>query len=870
MSGDIDYPGLLRELSSSKFSQLRPGQLAALEEYSASYTVTPDLAIELPTGAGKSLIALLIGEAWRREGKTVAVLTGNKTLARQMEAESALLNVPIVRFEGAGNSIPLPSKRQYRRAQAIAVMNYWVMINQGSKIDSADLLIIDDAHLAESALDSLYSVEIDRYEHPILFQALVRDLAQAFPDYASLQDALTDAPSRTGTELLSFLDQSAFADRFRSIMDSASEMLTDDDLRYRWSRIRDRYHEVNIYCSTRSLWLRPYVYPLQDFERYADAEQRIYLSATIGNPADLARRLGTNPIVKLPIESAMSAQTYGRRLLVLNADDSADLPHRLERVIAAALQVQPKSVWLCASRKDAETYQTAVKQWLLSQGLPDGPTWLLSPLGDEIDQFKSSPAGHLFVGGRFDGMDFSADQCRLVILATQPRAINLQEEFLVSYLRDAEFMIQRLNQRIVQALGRCNRSEDDYGVYILADRRFSTHFGQESRRRGLSANIQAEIDLAEDYTELDDAELIERVTSFLRGDFDQFDSDLLEVTSAVPQTAENNQEDDSKTEVSGWLKLYSRQDYVGAEVDFRTRQESYSHAGIREVGAFAQWCEAKAAFLEGRRGDVAAAARSLETLQLAIARGGASSWFNRLRASLLRHRNQERAVQPVGEDDFRAVVVQSFDDHLERMGTAKRFEKWRRRVTEGLASVHHDQFAEALEFVGTLLGFVATRPRYGAATDCRWRGIFGNTHEVVTWEAKIEHLADSMIDAHAVGQAHNQASRATTELGTQGYTIRGLIVTHLQQLEPAAASSIGTIKVIRKEAVVELWNRVNSLLGRYAGKWKVNSSEARLDAADSIASQLPPTGWLTRAIDTTGTFVDAEILLQEWPHPGMK
>jgi len=79
--GAIDYVQLLSELGSATFTDLRPAQVAALERYSADHSATPDLAIELPTGAGKSLIALLICEAWRREGKTVAVLTGNKTLA---------------------------------------------------------------------------------------------------------------------------------------------------------------------------------------------------------------------------------------------------------------------------------------------------------------------------------------------------------------------------------------------------------------------------------------------------------------------------------------------------------------------------------------------------------------------------------------------------------------------------------------------------------------------------------------------------------------------------------------------------------------------------------------------------------------------
>ena len=825
---------------------------------------TPDLAIELPTGAGKSLIALLICEAWRQDGKTVAVLTGNKTLARQMEAEGRALGVPVERFEGAGSSIPLPRRRRYRRAQAIGVMNYWVMFNQNPVVDSADLLVIDDAHLAEGALDSLYSVEVDRFAHPALFDTLVRALAEAFPDYATFQDAADDVPSRAGTELLSFLDQSAFVDRLRSTVDNAAELQTDDDLRFRWERVRERLHEVNLYADTRSLWLRPYVYPLRDNDRYADPQQRIYMSATIGDPADLARRLGTEPIVKLPVGAEQSAETYGRRLLVLNPDDPAAIPGRLDAVMLAALRIQPKSLWLCSSKPDAERFRTEVTAWLEANGLPSGPSWLLSSLGDELDRFKAAGAGHLFAAGRFDGMDFNADECRLVVLATQPRAINPQEAFAADYLRDAGFMMQRLNQRILQALGRCNRAEDDFGVYLLVDRRFAAHFSQEARRRGLPPNVQAEIDLAENHTELSTTELVDYIERFLRQDFVAFDAELAEAVRDLP-TVQAPELDDSTAEVLGWLELHGRQDYRSAEGHFRARQEACGARGLRELGAFAQWCEAKAAFLEGRRGDPAAAERALSALEHAIDRGGAtSSWFNRLRSSLLRHRQVEAATLTVNSDDFRVATIRAFDELLERVGP-RRLDRWRARLEADLRSTSHDQFAAGLAQLGDLLGYASARPRYGAATDCRWRGVFGNWREAITWEAKIEHGSDAVVDAHAIGQANNQRNRAETELGPSGYGVRGTIVTHLQQVEPSAAASAGTIKVVRKDAVLELWARTGALLGAYADDWSADIPEARLMAADGIAPRLPPTGWLDRALTDEGLFVETGTLLAEWP-----
>src|SRR5439155_15044717 len=136
---------------------------------------------------------------------------------------------------------------------------------------------------------------------------------------------------------------------------------------------------------------------------------------------------------------------------------------------------------------------------------------------------KAAKQGHLFVAGRFDGMDFKADECRLVVVTTLPRAINLQEEFISAYLRDAGFMKRRTNQRIVQALGRCNRADDDFGVYVLADRRFASHFGLESNREGIPSNMVAELDMAQDNAEIDETNLSNKVAAFLRQDFKSYD-----------------------------------------------------------------------------------------------------------------------------------------------------------------------------------------------------------------------------------------------------------------------------------------------------------------------------------------------------------
>jgi hypothetical protein len=871
MTGKTDYAALLAELNSPEYRDLRPAQDAVLKAYASGYTEKKDVAIELPTGAGKSLLALLIGEVWRRENKKVAILTGNKTLARQMEKMAGSLGVPAARMEGTGPSIPASDKRAYQRTQAIGIMNYWVYFNQNPVIDAADLLIMDDAHLAEHCLHSLYSVEINRGDHKELFEAIVTELAARFPEYSVLQDAADPQSGQTTpTELLSFFDQHLVVSRIREIVEASPTIEADKSLRFRWRRLRERLEESNLYLSNSSLWFRPYIYPLMVNPHYDTAAQRLYMSATIGECADLSRRLGVQPIAKVQIPQELSSTTYGRRMLIMNKIEETDLPEQLQVAILAALRVHPKSIWLCESRHDAERFQDLVSIWLNQNDFVGQPTWILTSLGDEIDEFKNAPKGHLFVAGRFDGMDFKANECRLVILTTLPRAINAQEEFFTAYLRDSGFMLRRLNQRIVQALGRCNRDPNDFGVYVLADRRFATHFGRESNRVALPDNIMVEIDSAEDATEIKTEELAQRVTAFLNQEFAMFDADLDAHRQKAPlqKIVDTSTLDTSEAEVLGWTEMFENKNY-GAAQKYFGRCSTQTQTSHRELSAFFQWSAAKASFLLGGQGDIAARSEAPDLLESAIERGGKSSWFNRLRSSLNRYRtNQGTSGKPL-QPEYAYVVLHGFDDILEKYGPkGVAFQRWAERITAYLNSETHSDFQLGLEELGKVLGFAALRPRYGAATDCRWRGIFGNTREVVTFEAKIENEPSGKIVPHHVGQAHIQLTRAKEEFSNKGFLVRGTIVTHLTDLESTVASSLGEIRIIQKEAVVALWKKILGILTLYRSQWSLEDVEARIVAAEALLTRFPKEGWLSNALSTSEIFVHEADLTGDWPSLG--
>ena len=617
--------------------------------------------------------------------------------------------------------------------------------------------------------------------------------------------------------------------------------------------------------STTSIWIRPYVYPLVSNAHYAGAKQRLYVSATIGDTSDLSRRLGVNPIEKIPVPTEFAEKTSGRRLVVMNRIEQEDFPVRLQQVVFDALSLHPKSVWLCSSESEATKFCNNVSEWLNRNGLTGHPTWILTALGDEIEHFKASPKGHLFVGGRFDGMDFSADECRLVVVTTIPRAINSQEEFICAYLRDSGFMRRRLNQRIVQSLGRCNRSADDFGIYVLADRRFATHFSLESNLNSLPRDMIAEFDMAQDDAEISIEVLQDKLQRFLKTDFQSYDLELKNYQDKLPNPVPPSPIPDfSDSEVIGWAALMD-EDYETAAIRFEECWSVCLKANLREIGAFEKWTWAKALYLQSLRHKPGAREKALQTLEEAITRGGHTSWFNRMRASLYRATEKKSSTVTAG-NDYGAALLRTFDDILEIVGTkTSKFEAMCNKISANLSSSSHTDYCIGLEELGKLLGYQPKRSKRKAAEDCLWRGTFGNAREVITFEAKIEHDDKQSISPTDVGQANNQFNRATAEYGPLGYKVCGTMVTHLKAIEKTAESSLGKVRILEKEAIAELWERLRTLLSIYRDDWSLDDIGARQSAAQIISSRLPPVNWLIRVIETDGTFLSSKVLLREWP-----
>lgn len=114
--------------------------------------------------------------------------------------------------------------------------------------------------------------------------------------------------------------------------------------------------------------------------------------------------------------------------------------------------------------------------------------------GDDsaVERWRDAPCAQLVTAGRFDGLDFPDDVCRLVIIPSVPAASSEFERFTVAYLGDAAYMRHRVGQRVTQA-PRANRTAGDSALYVGLDPAFGGALAESAVRASLGSDVQADV-----------------------------------------------------------------------------------------------------------------------------------------------------------------------------------------------------------------------------------------------------------------------------------------------------------------------------------------------------------------------------------------
>ena len=483
-----DPESLFRGLSrrAPQIQHLWAHQADVLRTWYSNHIDTPDLALELPTGTGKTLIGLLIGDFVRQSRDyRVAYLCPNRQLAHQVGALAEDYSIDSRVLVGSQGSYNQADFNAFISSSTIAVTTYSAIFNINPRIDSANLLILDDAHASEDFIGSLWNVDVNRGDHHDLYLALLDLFKDVIPgsQLSKLESESAPEARVECTKIPTPIAQKR-CEELRDFLDSS---LSELNLRYPWSMVRDHLDACHIYVTWPSISIRPITPPTSHHAPFASAQQRIYMSATLGEGGELERITGVREIERLPVPEGWNREGTGRRF-ILFPDQS--LPAESAKTAAITLVGEPtRSLILTPNRTTSKEVIDHLEK------LSPSPAILsAADIENSLEPFMQKDHAALVLHNRYDGLDLPGDACHLEWICGLPGATNAQETFLLNRLRVESLLRDRIRTRLTQALGRCTRNATDHAVVIISGNEALDFCNKIENRSGFHPELQAEIE----------------------------------------------------------------------------------------------------------------------------------------------------------------------------------------------------------------------------------------------------------------------------------------------------------------------------------------------------------------------------------------
>ena len=719
-------------------------QADALRTYYEEHRDTPDIALEFPTGAGKTLVGVLIAE-WRRRAlsERAAFVCSNNQLAHQAAAKARGYGVDVVLLIGPNREWGDDDRAAFEAGSAVAITNYHHIFNSDPKID-AQTLVLDDAHAGEPAVAGRWTINAER--GGTLYDGLRDVIEDTLPRHVAslLREEGADPRARQIVELVA---PTVVAHRQSDIARILDELLKDGSpSAYAWRSVRPGLASCLMYVSWWGIQLRPLVAPSSTLPEFHDARQRVYMSATLGQAGELERSFGVTEITRIPLPRGWERQGSGRRLPLFPA-----LVGEVEvrGAIRGALETAEHSLVIVPAARDVEP---AIEAFVPD----DMPVLLRDDVSSDFTSFTSEDCAALVLANRYDGMDLPDEACRLVLLYRLPLGAHLQEWFLFETLGAREALDERIRTRITQGMGRATRNRQDFAAVLFTGQELVSFLSREEVRASMRPELQAELDLGIQYAD-SGVTIADALEAFYEQGEDWQESEehlrqAADELSSVPMPGAEALAASVSSEVKAWRHAW-KEDFVGARENARRAAESLTGSRVKHYRALwlylaASWAQLVAE-QRGKEVDARLAAELRREAEMAF---NVLRWFPRF----------EDEVEPPAFGPEYAWRSERAADWIDSYRRGQRLRKKLEKLNERISSDDYKEFEMGLEDLGTCLGFESVRPNKEADPDCAWRE---GSDAWIIWEAKTMEHPDRLLAARDARQASSHRNWVKSQLG---------------------------------------------------------------------------------------------------------
>lgn len=759
------------------------------------------VALELPTGSGKTLVGLLIGEYRRRKNKEkVLFLCPTNQLVHQVVEQANLkYGLRAIAFCGKQKDYLPKDKSSFLMAEAIGVTTYSSFFALHSFFDDVDILIMDDVHSCEDYIISNWTIQIDSGNTVFLE---IAELLKPFISETDYKYLLEDEYIPEVASWCNMLPMPLIMeklDEFQTILQQGLEAGSSNY--YAYSRISENLQECNIYIANRKLLIRPWIAPTMSFEAFAGAKQRVLMSATLGRSGELERITGIEKICRLPIVNDWDKKGLGRKFFTF--PDLSLGEEEQGNVVMALQNLCKKSVFLVPDSQSAG----AIRQFY-AEHIGSTKVFEAKDIEESKQLFVDAPEATVILANRFDGIDFSDDESRLLFIWNLPKTTNLQERFLITRMGASKLYAERIRTRIIQAVGRCSRNPSDYSIVCVIGDTIQNDLTKPEKIKQFAPELRAEIQFglenSVDYSSVDD--VIEQARDFLE-------------RNQVWQGAEEyivdlrngywNEENKVEKQINEKLQESAIQElkfqYALWKKDYKT---AYEHAcsivGILNAPAlngykcFWNYMAGCMAYYLFKNGQVEYKTAGIQYLSDALKENISIRWLSGLPEKLFSI--ESRTVE---DDDLFFECIERIESIFTSIPTTQKLEKRIKGILDDLNSLDGKVFERGHKELGKLLGFISENPNSTGAPDPYW--IINENNIVVSedkiYEEKGQVKGVPISDVSEAGR-HQTWIVENEKRISKGANIYTVLITNSTSIDEDARIYAGNIYYVHREEYV--------------------------------------------------------------------
>ncbi|MGY6644782.1 MAG: DEAD/DEAH box helicase family protein [Salinarimonas sp.] len=717
-------------------------QSTALEEWFEAKEEN-DVLISLNTGAGKSIVGLLIAQSLVNQGyeRVLYVCSTNDLVVQTAREANERLGLSFtLRQRGKF------SNNLFETGKGFCITTYQALLNGKTKFKgdlAPNAIIFDDAHVSEKMIRDAFTITINKGDANGVYESLARLFEPHFDAIGRLE-AFKNILSGQSAHRILAIPPGAIV----TLSDQISEVfrlnnLYNTDTAFSLLNLEDKIKYCVAYISQNRIEICPNFLPSKSLTVFKDKNiKRIYLSATLNSMVDFCRAFGRLPTRKIEPES--DAGNGERAFIEIQQDKFTLNGQNINDASAVAYLARQHKLLIATPSYNIASKYKSIKQ---------PPS--VENFTSELDDFRQADRGVFSLVSRVDGIDLPHNVCRVMLVDGLPTGFSLHEIYQHEHLNMRNSLASKYANRITQLFGRINRGRKDYSVIYLLDKRLQNWLSRDRNLALLPELLQKQILLG-------------------RSVVQQFKISSVEAASEL---ALKILRDDPERDAQ-WLEFYQNS-ISGMELEASEVERATENEDLLVSSALAEADYAKALW----EGDPAGARQALaayvdkivvadrhlagsyniavgQTFELDNDKESAAKQYSVARTRILGFLclpspstkiSHGKSEAPKNEAHGHLLRIFVNDVRLENDNIAKLY-----YPTKPIgSSSSSNQKEEAIRSLGEMIGFFSSRPDHELeiGPDVLW--ICNDSNKCIQFELKTDKLADNLLNKDDIGQGYN-------------------------------------------------------------------------------------------------------------------